>query len=180
MKGDRPILRSTPSKPCQPPLHLPILKSCKLIKLALMDKSYINEAFPHDPQYRGELRIQHKRLAHLGDSIMNAAVTDHLFEKFPDADPDFLTKRSQRLKERRRGALLYAKAIGLDRICKLGKGICERDKAGDMFGEMFEALIGAIYLSSDRDFALTRKWFLSQCAGVIEQQLGENCSTGNA
>ena len=78
MKGDRPILRSTPSKPCQQPLHLPILKGCKLIELALMHKSYINDAFPHDPRYGGELRTQHRRLAHLGDSIMNAALTDYL------------------------------------------------------------------------------------------------------
>jgi len=100
---------------------------------------------------------------------MNAVITDYVFEKFPSAAPGTLTITAQSPKERRKGALLYAKAVGLDRICKLGKGICERDKAGNMFREMFEAWIGAIYWSSDRDFALTRKWFLTQCAGVIEQ-----------
>jgi dsRNA-specific ribonuclease len=180
MNDNQPIRHFKPANLLQQYLHLPGFSSYDWIKIALMDKSYINEAYANNHQHKEQLRLHHRRLAHLGDSIMNAAVTDYLFHKFPQADPGTLTKTAQSPKERRKGALAYAHAVGLDRICKLGKGIGERDKQGDMFGEMFEALIGAIYLSSDRDFALTRKWFLTQCAGVIEQQLSENCSMGNA
>lgn len=63
--------------------------------------------------------------------------------------------------------------VGLDSLSKCGRGIGNRDKQGDMFGEMFEALVGAIYWSSDRDFALTRDWFQTQCAGVIKRQLSQ-------
>jgi dsRNA-specific ribonuclease len=180
MNDDQSIRRSKQPNPLQQQLHLPDFSSYDWIKISLMEKTYINEAYANNHQHKEQLRLHHRRLAHLGDSIMNAAVTDYLFHKFPQADPGTLTKMAQSPKERRKGALLYAKAVGLDRLCKLGNGICERDRAGDMFGEMFEALIGAIYLSSNRDFALTRKWFLTQCAGVIDQQLGENYSTGNA
>jgi hypothetical protein len=30
-------------------------------------------------------------------------------------------------------------------VCRLGKGIGDKDLEGDMLGEMFEALMGAIY-----------------------------------
>ena len=153
-------------------LHLPRLKSLQLIELALMHKSYINEAYVQQSQRKDELLNQHRRLAHLGDSMMNAAITDYLFQKFPHANQGVLTQKSQPLKARK-GAVLYAQAVRLNCLCKMGVSVREQDKQGDMFGELFEALIGAIYLSSDRDFALTRDWFQTQCAGIIKQQLGE-------
>lgn len=174
MNGDRSTQHSNPSNPLQQQLRLPDLGSYDLIKIALMHKSYINEAYARNRQHNEQLRLYHGRLAYLGDSIMNAAVTEYVFNKFPQATPGTLTTTAQSPKERRKGALLYAKAVGLDRLCKLGNGINEQAKQGDMFGEMFEALIGAIYLSSDRNFALTREWFLTRCAGVIEQQLSGN------
>lgn len=166
MNGDCKVLQQR--------LHLPGLGTYDLIKIALMHKSFINEYYVHNCQHKEQAHLLHRRLAHLGDSIMNAAVTDYVFRQFPQADPDFLTKKSQWLKERRNGALAYAKAVGLDRICYQGRGIDDKARVGDMFGEMFEALVGAIYLSSDRDFALTREWFLARCAAVIEHQLQEN------
>lgn len=36
---------------------------------------------------------------------------------------------------------------------------------------MFEALIGAIYLESDRSFLVTRDWFQTQCSRVIKENL---------
>lgn len=150
-------------------LHLPPLNAYDLIELALMHESYINENCV--PKHKGERMTEHRQLAHLGDSIMNAAVTDYLFEKFPDADQGVLSNRSQPLKARK-GAVLYAQAVGLDRVCKLGGSVRPQDRKGAMFGEMFEALMGAIYRSCDRDFGLTRDWFQARCATVIEQQLG--------
>ena len=91
--------------------------------------------------------VQHRRLAHLGDGIMNTAVTDYLFFKFLDVDAGVLTEKSQPLKERK-GAVLYAHAVGMSQVCFLGNGISKRDMQGDMFGEMFEALMGAIYLGA--------------------------------
>jgi dsRNA-specific ribonuclease len=40
-----------------------------------------------------------------------------------------------------------------------------------MFGEMFEALIGAIYLESDRSFSVTYDWFQTQCSRVTQEKL---------
>jgi len=50
------------------------------------------------------------------------------------------------------------------RLCLLGKGERQRDEAEqiEMFGEMFEALLGAIYLEFERDFCKTKTWLLNR------------------
>lgn len=171
MNGNRPIRRFLPPVEFQP-LCLPNLKSYSLIELAMMHESYINETLMPFPDRRKQQLIEYRRLAYLGDSIMNAAVTEYLFEAFPNADQGVLTEISKDLKSRD-ATRLYAQAVGLDRLAKLGNGVRKQDKTGDLFGEMFEGLVGAIYWSSDRNFGLTRNWFQERCAGVIERQLQE-------
>lgn len=153
-------------------LCLPELQMYSFVELAVSHKSYINEAYAQDPTERSRMLVQHRRLAHLGDGIMNTAVTDYLFFKFLDVDAGVLTEKSKPLKERK-GAVLYAHAVGMRQVCFLGNGISERDMQGDMFGEMFEALMGAIYLGSDRNFSVARDWFHAQCGDVIEQQISK-------
>jgi dsRNA-specific ribonuclease len=155
-------------------IHLPPLESYDLIELALSHNSYINDNYSHHPVQRQKLITEWNRLAHLGDAIMNAAATDFIFRAFPDADKGVLSEKGKLLKERQ-GAVLYAKAVGLDqpRICNLGNCVDEKQKEGDLFGEMFEALMGALYLTSDRNFTLVREWFYDQCSVVIEDQLNK-------
>jgi ribonuclease-3 len=151
-------------------LCLPMLQTYSFVELAVSHKSYINEAYAQDPTERSWMLVQHRRLAHLGDGIMNAAVTDYLFRQFLDADAGILTEKSKPLKERK-GAVLYAHAVGISQVCFLGNGISDGDMQGDMFGEMFEALMGAIYLGSDRNFSVARDWFHAQCGAVIKQRI---------
>ncbi len=156
----------------QQKLKLPPLEKYEQICIALCHNSYINEAYVNEHEPRKKLLTETKRLAHLGDGIMNAAVTDYLFRKFPKADQGELTEVAKPLKMRE-GAVLYAKAIGLNNpeICRLGNGVTEENQKGAMFGEMFEALIGAIYWESDRNFSVPRDWFQTRCNKVIEQRL---------
>jgi dsRNA-specific ribonuclease len=150
-------------------LNLPLLQRHGLIKLAVCHGSYINECYSQDPLRRETLQREIKRLAHIGDSIMNAAITDYFFHCLLEAGQGELTSRARPLKERRRGAVPFAKEVGLsDRtVCRLGKGISDKDLEGDMLGEMFEALMGAIYLESDRNFTVARDWFHQECGGLL-------------
>lgn len=153
-------------------LRLPELQRYELIKLSVCHGSYINEAYIQQPAERERLQREIKRLAHIGDGIMNMAITDYFFHRLPDADQKILTERTRPFKERRRGAAGFAREIGLDclDVCKLGRGIGTQDKEGDMFGEMFEALMGAIYLESGCDFAVVRNWFqreFSECLNEL-------------
>ncbi|MEA5448586.1 ribonuclease III domain-containing protein [Leptolyngbya sp. CCNP1308] len=108
-------------------------------------------------------------MAHIGDSIMNAAITDYFFHRLPKAAQGILTSKTMPFKERRRGAVSFAKEVGLSdpTVCRLGKGISDKDLDGDMLGEMFEALMGAIYLESDRNFTVARDWFHKECGGLL-------------
>jgi len=150
-------------------LNLPPLQQHELIKLAVCHGSYINERYGQEPLKRETLQREIKRLAHIGDSIMNAAITDYFFHRLSAADQGVLTSKAMPFKERRRGAVPFAKEVGLSdlNVCRLGKGIGDKDLKGDMLGEMFEALMGAIYLESDRNFTVARNWFHQECGELL-------------
>lgn len=67
-------------------LNLPPLQQHELIKLAVCHGSYINERYGQEPLKRETLQREIKRLAHIGDSIMNAAITDYFFHRLSAAD----------------------------------------------------------------------------------------------
>jgi len=152
-------------------LYLPKFQDYSLIELALCHKTYLNEKFAQDENTKQQRLKDHKRLAHLGDYIMNVAIGDYVFRRFPDCEVGILNNKAQPLKERRTGALAYAKAIGLDQpgICQFGGSINEPARKGDLFGEIFEALMGAIYLSSDRQFTVAHDWFYAHCTETMER-----------
>lgn len=156
-------------------LYLPSFLTYKWIEIALCDPTYLNEVFARDELKKREVIRNHYRLAHIGDYMMNAAVGDYVFYRFQTADLGFLHSVAQPLKERRVGALAYARAVGLDQpgICSLGGSINQIAERGDLFGEMFEALVGAIYVSSDRQFAVVREWFFKCCTPTMERLIAE-------
>lgn len=156
-------------------LHLPQILNYDLVELALCDATYLNEKFVRDEIKKRQLIQDHHRLAHLGDYIMNTAVDDYVLRRFPDCEAGVLNDKEKPLKELRRGALAYAKAIGLDQpgICQLGGSIGDQARDGDLFGELFEALMGAIYLSSGRQFTVTCEWFYERCTATMERLIAQ-------
>lgn len=84
-----------------------------------------------------------ERLEFLGDAILGAVVADYLFKQYPKKDEGFLTKMRSKIVSRQSLNDL-AKKIGLNRIVisKLDK----KSKTDSIYGNAFEALIGAIYL----------------------------------
>jgi ribonuclease-3 len=84
-----------------------------------------------------------ERLEFLGDAILGAIVAKYLFEKFPGKDEGFLTKMRSKIVSRQSLNALAVK-IGLNNliISRLDKN----SKTESIYGNAFEALIGAIYL----------------------------------
>lgn len=116
-----------------------------LLELALTHRSW---AFEHGGAPHNE------RLEFLGDSILGQAVTVKLFNDYPDLDEGELS--------RRRAALVssvalaeVARGIGLGDYVKLGVG--EQRSGGNdkesILADTVEAVIGAVYLSSDAEVA---------------------------
>ena len=102
-------------------------------------------------------RVNNERLEYLGDAILNAILSDYLFEKFPDASEGFMTKIRSRIVNR---DVLYQLAIsmGIDNI--LISNVNSLHDSKNLCGDALEALIGAVFL--DKGFIKTKKLFIKK------------------
>ena len=93
--------------------------------------------------------INNERLEFLGDAVIEAVTSDYLFIEFPDRDEGFMTQLRSRIVSRQSLNEL-AVHLGLDRqvISNSGADIVQKH----IYGDAFEAMMGAIYLDQGYDF----------------------------
>lgn len=124
-----------------------IFKNKDLLREAVTHCSYLNENKQKDWQ-------DYERLELLGDSVLNFVIITYLFENFPDKKEGDLT--------RMRGFVASGKVatkvsidIGIEDFLLLSKGE-SRDKGRAreiILADVFEALIGAVYLDQGLEAA---------------------------
>ena len=100
--------------------------------------------------------LSNERLEYLGDAVLGAVVADMLFKKFPYRDEGFLTEMRSRIVSRENLKNLAVK-IGVDELLQKEAAI---GTYRSMYGDAFEALIGAIYL--DKGYAKTQNFILER------------------
>jgi len=100
--------------------------------------------------------LSNERLEYLGDAVLGAVVADMLFKKFPYRDEGFLTEMRSRIVSRENLKNLAVK-IGIDELLQKEAAI---GTYRSMYGDAFEALIGAIYL--DKGYTKTQKFILER------------------
>lgn len=97
--------------------------------------------------------INYERLEYLGDAMIGSIVAAYLFDEFPGSNEGFLTQ-------------MRSKIVSRDHLNKLGKDLnlvslvrsnVSKSKIGNNInGNLFEALIGAIYL--DKGYLFCEKY----------------------
>jgi ribonuclease III len=102
-------------------------------------------------------KINNERLEFLGDAVLDAILSDYLFDKFPDAREGFLTKIRSRVVNREVLNQL-ALSMGLDKL--LVSNVSSTHPTRNLYGDALEALIGATFL--DKGFKKTKKLFISR------------------
>lgn len=117
---------------------------------ALMHKSCNN--------YNGEgEQFNNERLEFLGDAILEAVVTDYLFETYKDKTEGFLSKlRASIVKRKMLNAL--AIQIGLDSFVQ--HRISSRSYFKHVYGNALEALVGAVFM--DKGYEKTRAFIIER------------------
>jgi len=100
-------------------------------------------------------KVNNERLEYLGDAVLDAILSDYLFEKFPDANEGFLTKIRSRIVNHDVLNQL-AISIGINKI--LISKISSIHLTKNLYGDAFEALIGSVFL--DKGFKKTKKVFI--------------------
>lgn len=113
------------------------------------DAAWLEVALTH-PSLAHELGLpSNERLELLGDAVIGLVVTHLLFEAHPDWDEGLLTRARLTLVSRRALAGT-ARALRLGEFVRLGKTEVKSDGASKdgVLGDLFEALVGAMYLDA--------------------------------
>jgi ribonuclease-3 len=100
-------------------------------------------------------KVNNERLEYLGDAVLDAILSDYLFEKFPDANEGFLTKIRSRIVNRDVLNQL-AVSMGINKI--LISRVSSLHITKNLYGDAFEALIGSVFL--DKGFRKTKRLFI--------------------
>ncbi len=140
-------------------------KDPSLLKLAFTHRSYCNEHL--------ELELVHnERLEFLGDSVLGLIVADHLYSSYPEKDEGELsTLRSQLVDAS--ACASYLKQLDIEAYLQLGKGESLNQGKGrqSLLSDLFEALIGAIYL--DSGLMSAKRFFFHHFSSVVDQTVIE-------
>jgi ribonuclease III len=98
-------------------------------------------------------KVNNERLEFLGDAVLDAIIADFLFRKYPQENEGFLTQMRSRIVKRDFLNLL-ARNIGIEQLLNANTGRSPIKK--NIYGDAFEAFIGAIYL--DRGYSYTERY----------------------
>ena len=93
--------------------------------------------------------MNNERLEFLGDAVLESIVSDYLFIEFPDKSEGFLTKLRSKIVSRSTLNNISTE-IGLSRYVVLQHHAAHSQK--HLYGDAFEAMIGAIYLDKGYNF----------------------------
>jgi len=94
--------------------------------------------------------VNNERLEFLGDAVIEAVTSDYLYIEFPDCDEGFMTKLRSKIVSRQ-SLNAIARSIGLDR-CLIVDANNSTAAQKHIFGDAFEAMMGAIYLDQGYNF----------------------------
>lgn len=117
-----------------------------LLWLSFIHRSYVNE--------NKQVTQHNERLEFLGDSVLGLLIADYLYATMPNTPEGELSYLRSRLVEAS-ACVVYAEALYLKRYLIMGKGERMNDGRGrdSILSDLFEALVGAIYLDGGLEAA---------------------------
>ena len=115
--------------------------------------------------------MNYERLEFLGDSMLGTIISKHLYDEVPAGDEGYLTKMRSKIVSRK-----HLNELGKDLgLLQFVESRISKDHFGEnIYGNVFESLIGAIYL--DRGYEYCKKFIYSRVIEPyvdIEQLVGK-------
>lgn len=142
------------------------------IEYRFADKALLEEAFVHKSFLNENVELvkgSNERLEFLGDSILGLIVSEFLYLKLPTVPEGTLSELRARLVEAK-ALQTYVEKLGIANYLIVGKGESKEERKGSFVADLFEALIGAIYL--DGGFVAAREFLFTHFQKEIEATLG--------
>lgn len=114
----------------------------KIIGCEIQNVSLYREAFSLKYASKNSEQKNYERLEFLGDSILGSIISHHLFSTYLDANEGFLTQMKSKIVNRKN-----LNKVGDDlKITKFIQNTHTSALSENIAGNLFEALIGAVYL----------------------------------
>jgi ribonuclease-3 len=128
----------------------------KLLKFAPKKISYYQKAFTHrslkEVDEKGD-PVNYERLEFLGDAMLGSIIASYLYKKVPKGTEGYLTQMRSKIVSREHLNEL-GKDLNLIRFVR--SNIIQENIGDNIYGNIFEALIGAIYL--DRGYNYCKRF----------------------
>jgi len=152
MKFIRKIIKKRSKKEVLFYVSLKKLLGFKPKNIDFYKKAFIHRSVKKVDKITG-FRVNYERLEFLGDAMLSAVIASHLFQEVPSGDEGYLTQMRSKIVSRE-----HLNELGRDfNLLLFVKSSVARSKFGDdIHGNIFEALIGAIYL--DRGYKYCEKF----------------------
>jgi ribonuclease-3 len=101
--------------------------------------------------------ISYERLEFVGDAMLSAVIAAYLFDEVPQGDEGYLTKMRSKVVSRE-----HLNELGreLDLISMVESRIPKHQFGNNIHGNLFEALVGAIFL--DRGYEVCKKFIFDR------------------
>lgn len=128
----------------------------KMLGFNPMELSHYRRAFTHRSSNKTDENghpVNYERLEFLGDAMLGSVIAAHLFNEVPTGDEGYLTKMRSKIVSRE-----HLNELGRDlNLIKWVESKVNTQHFGEnIHGNLFEALVGAIYL--DRGFTFCEKF----------------------
>jgi ribonuclease-3 len=128
----------------------------KILGFKPIEISYYKKAFIHRSTSKIDTEgnpINYERLEFLGDAMLSSIIAAHLFSKAPAGDEGYLTKMRSKIVSREH---LNELGRDLNLVRFLDSKVPVQHFGENIHGNLFEALVGAIYL--DRGYTFCEKF----------------------
>ncbi|OYQ38335.1 ribonuclease III [Flavobacterium cyanobacteriorum] len=128
----------------------------KILGFKPMELDHYRRAFTHRSSNKTDDKghpVNYERLEFLGDAMLGSVIAAHLFNEVPAGDEGYLTKMRSKIVSREH---LNELGRDLNLIKWVESKVSAQHFGENIHGNLFEALIGAIYL--DRGFTYCEKF----------------------
>lgn len=128
----------------------------KILGFKPLNIDYYQKAFTHRSSNKMDASgnpINYERLEFLGDAMLSAVIAAHLFNEVPEGDEGYLTKMRSKVVSREH---LNELGRDLNLIQFVDSKVPSKHFGDNIHGNIFEALIGAIFL--DKGFNYCQKF----------------------
>lgn len=138
----------------------------KFKRASLLENAFVHRSYFLDKKKKGQ--EDNERLEFLGDSVLSLIITSFLYEYCPDMTEGILTQLKEQIVDTS-SLKEYIEKLDVSSHCLVGKGEEKTIQESSILANLFEAILGAIYL--DGGFGSAYDFFMVHFKEIVEKKI---------